>query len=140
MLVSGADRDWVARPDPVIRTWSGRHELAPGLTLHQLGGHFPGSSVVHWADGAGGRGVLMGSDTIQANPDRASVTFMRSYPNRIPLSAAVVERIAEGVAPLAFDRLCDNFGRTIDADAAAVVRRSAQRYAGWLRGELDDLT
>jgi glyoxylase-like metal-dependent hydrolase (beta-lactamase superfamily II) len=63
VLVLEADVDWVQRPDPAIKTWSGRCEVAPGLTLHQLGGHFPGSSVVHWTEGAGGKGVLLVSDT-----------------------------------------------------------------------------
>jgi hypothetical protein len=84
--------------------------------------------------------VLLASDTIQANPDRATVTFLRSYPNRIPLSPAVVERITRAVTQLAFDRLYDNFGQTIEADAAAAVRRSGDRYCGWLRGEFDRLT
>jgi hypothetical protein len=140
VLVSEADVDWIQRPDPVIVTWSGRYEVAPGLTLHQIGGHFPGSSVAHWEAGAAGQGVLLASDTIQANPDRASVTFLRSYPNRIPLSPAVVERMTRAVTQLPFDRLYDNFGKTIDAGASAAVRRSADRYCGWARGEFDQLS
>jgi len=139
VLVTEPNMEWVARPEPVVRSWQGRHELTPGVTLLQLGGHFPGSAVIHWAAGAGGRGVLLASDTIQANPDRATVTFMRSYPNRLPLSAAVVERVAHAIDGLAFDRLYDNFGKTIDSDAAGAVRRSADRYARWVRGDLDDL-
>ncbi len=38
--------------------------------------------------------------------------------------------MTRGVETLAFDRLYDNFGDTIDADARAVVRRSADRYVG----------
>jgi hypothetical protein len=132
--------DWVARPDSAITPWRGRHEIAPGLVLHELGGHFHGSSALHWAAGADGRGVLLSSDTIHGNPDRTTVTFMRSYPNRIPLSAAVVERLATGVADLPFERSYDNFGRGPKRDAAAAVQRSAQRYIGWVRGDFDDLT
>ena len=73
--------------------------------------------MLHWAAGAGGRGVLLSSDTIHANPDRATVTFLRSYPNRIPLSPAVVERIASAAEQLPFDRLYDNFARGVDTDA-----------------------
>jgi hypothetical protein len=65
---------------------------------------------------------------------------MRSYPNRIPLSAAVVERVTGAVESLAFDRLYDNFGHTITDDAKAVVRRSSDRYVGWVRGDFDHLT
>jgi hypothetical protein len=140
VLVSEADAEWIQRPDPAVRTWSGRYEVAPGLTLHQIGGHFPGSSIVHWAAGAGGKGVVLVSDTIHANPDRATVTFLRSYPNRIPLSPAVVERITRAITKLAFDRLYDNFGRTVDSGAAAAVSRSADRYCGWVRGDFDGLT
>jgi glyoxylase-like metal-dependent hydrolase (beta-lactamase superfamily II) len=140
VLVSAADADWVQRPDSAIITWSGRYEIVPGLTLYQLGGHFPGSSVVHWSVGAGGKGVLLTSDTIQANPDRATVTFLRSFPNRIPLSPGAVQRITEAVSSLPFDRLYDNFGKSIESDAAAAVRRSAERYTAWVRGEFDQLT
>jgi hypothetical protein len=140
VLVADADRGWVARPDPAIRTWSGTLGVLPGITLVQLGGHFPGSAVAHWSGGANGNGVLFTGDTMQANPDRATVTFMRSFPNRIPLSGAVVERIARGVEPLAFDRLYDNLGHCIDTDARAAVRRSADRYIGWVRGDFDHLT
>jgi hypothetical protein len=140
VLVSEADAEWVQRPDPAIKRWSGRYEVAPGLALYQVGGHFPGSSVVHWAAGAGGKGVLLVSDTIHANPDRTTVTFLRSYPNRIPLSPAVVQRITRAVTQLPFDRLYDNFGKVMEAGAAAAVSRSADRYSGWVHGDFDQLT
>lgn len=140
VLVAEADAHWVARPDPVVETWTGEREVLPGVVLSQPGGHFPGSAVVHWAAGADGRGVLLSGDTIFANPDRTSVSFMRSYPNRIPLSAAVVLRVAERVARRPFERLYNNFEGVIPADARAVVLRSAQRHAAWVRGDFDHLT
>jgi hypothetical protein len=140
VLVCEPSLKWVSRSGAAVASWSGSRQLAPGLTLHQLGGHFRGSAVLHWAAGAGGRGVLLSSDTIHGNPDRASVTFLRSYPNRIPLSPAVAERITRAVEQLEFDRLYDNFSHAIDSDARAAVRRSADRYVAWARGDHDDLT
>jgi hypothetical protein len=140
VLVAEADAHWVARPDPVIETWTGEREVLPGVVLSQPGGHFPGSAVVHWAAGADGRGVLLSGDTIFANPDRTSVSFMRSYPNRIPLSGAVVLRVAEHVARRPFERLYNNFDGVIPADARDVVLRSAERHAAWVRGDFDHLT
>jgi hypothetical protein len=140
VLVSEADLEWVARPDDVIEPWSGEREVLPGVVLSQPGGHFPGSAVAHWAAGADGKGVLLSGDTIFANPDRVTVSFMRSYPNRIPLSGAVVQRIAEHVTRRPFDRLYNNFLGIIPADATAVVRRSADRHAAWVRGDYDHLT
>lgn len=140
VLVAEADRAWVARPDPVVRTWSGTLEVLPGVTLSQPGGHFPGSTVVHWSAGAEGRGVLLSSDTVFANPDRSSVAFMRSYPNHLPLSGGVAERVARHLEQYAFDRLYGNFANVIPGDARAVVRRSADRHVAWIRGDRDDLT
>ena len=140
VLVAEPDLSWVARPDPVIQPWSGEVEILSGVILAQPGGHFPGSAVAHWAAGAGGRGVLLSGDTVLANPDRQSVSFMRSYPNRIPLSAAVVERVTQYIERFTFDRLYSNFDTAISTDARSVVRRSADRHIGWVRGDFDHLT
>ncbi|GAA1980824.1 hydrolase [Microbacterium pumilum] len=140
VLIAEQDRMWVARPDAAIRTWSGEMEVLPGVTLTQPGGHFPGSAVVHWAAGADGKGALLSSDTIFANLDRTSVSFMRSYPNRLPLSGAVVDRIATHVERFDFDRLYGNFDNVIPTDARDVVRWSANRHIGWVRGDFDHLT
>ena len=139
VLVAEADRQWVARPDPVIRTWSGRREILPGVTLAQPGGHFPGSAVVHWT-AADGKGVLLSGDTVFANPDRRSVAFMRSYPIHLPLSGAVARRVADHVDRLEFDRLYGNFANVIATDAKEIVRRSAERHIGWVNGDFDHLT
>ena len=140
VLVAEKDQQWVARPDPNIRPWSREFEILPGVLLSQPGGHFPGSTVVHWADGADGQGVLLSGDTIYANPDRRSVSFMRSFPNRLPLSGAVVERIASHVERFSFDRLYGNFDNVIPHRARRIVRWSADRHIGWARGDFDHLT
>lgn len=74
------------------------------------------------------------------NPDRRTVSFMRSYPNRIPLSGNVVLRIAARVKNLGFDEIWNNFGVAVPTDAAAAVQRSAERHAAWTRGDFDQLT
>src|SRR5690606_17847640 len=140
VLVAEADAGWLARTDDAVETWSGDREVLPGLTLTQPGGHFPGAGVAPWAPAADGRGVLLSGDTIFANPDRTTVSFMRSYPNLIPLSGAVVRRIADRVGRFTFDRLCSNFRATIPAGAREAVLRSAERHATWADGEHDDLT
>lgn len=140
VFVAEVDAAWLARADPAVRLWSGEHELLPGVTLVQTGGHFPGSAVLHWEGGAEGRGVLLSGDSIFANPDRSSVSFMRSFPNHLPLSGPVAERVAARVGALAFDRLYGNFDTAIDTDARAVVQRSADRHAAWARGDFDHLT
>ena len=139
VYVSAADRGWVQREDPVIRAWDDWAEVLPSVTLHRIGGHFAGSAVAHFV-GADGRGVLLTGDTVAATPDQRWVSFMRSYPNKFPLSAATIERVAQRVTALSFDRLYDNFGGLVAADAAQWVRRSADRYIEWVRGDHDNLT
>jgi len=78
VYVNAADAAWVMRPDPAIQPWSGTLDLTPSLTVVQVGGHFPGSGVACWRDGASGRGVLLAGDTISPNPDGRTVGFLRA--------------------------------------------------------------
>lgn len=140
VLVNERDADWVQRGDTAIQLWSGTVDLAPGVQLRTLGGHFPGSAVLHRAATAEAPGLLLSGDTIMANADRTSASFLRSYPNRIPLSAAVVERMAAAIADLRYDALWSNFGNAILGGADRLVQESAERHCGWVRGNYDDLT
>ena len=130
-----ADAEWVMRPDPAIAHWDGeRLELGHGLTLIRGGGHFPGGTILHRAEGAGS---LLTGDIIQVIPDRTHVGFMWSYPNLVPLPDAEVQRIAAAVEPFAFEAIYGAWwGRLIPAGAKDVVRRSAARYTRALAGEL----
>jgi len=136
VLVTAADKEHVQRTDDALRFWSGAEDVLPGVRLVQCGGHFQGSAVAHWT-GADGRGVLLTGDTIAPTPDTRWVSFMRSYPNNIPLSPGAVEQVVAAVQPYDFDRLYGNFGSYVGHDAKAALRRSADRYIGWIRGDFD---
>jgi glyoxylase-like metal-dependent hydrolase (beta-lactamase superfamily II) len=131
------DRRWAMRPDPAIVFWEGEElQIGDGLRLLHLGGHFAGAQVLHWSGGADGRGVLLAGDILQVVQDRRFVSFMYSYPNYIPLSAASVRRMVERLEPYPFERLYGAwFGAVVRADAKAAVRRSAERYAQALETE-----
>lgn len=130
------DRQWIMRPDPVVRTWSGTTMPFPGLTLVHTGGHFEGQQVLLWPQGAGGKGVLLAGDQPNVCADRRWVTFMRSFPNYIPLSGEEAERVMTVLRPLAFDRL---YGwtpeRVLRTDAKRSLERSLSRHLHALRGE-----
>ena len=139
VLVQAADRRWVQREDPRIEGWGDLVEVLPGVTLHRVGGHFPGSAVARFV-GADGRGVLLTGDSVAATPDGRWVSFMRSFPNLVPLSAAVVRRVADRLLALDFDRVYDNVGGRVLDEAHTWVERSAERYVGWVRGDFDHVT
>lgn len=125
-----SNREYVQRPAPQIRYWDTETFALPaGLALIRCGGHFTGSTVLHWPAGADGRGALLTGDTIQVAQDRGWVSFMYSYPNMIPLNASAVRHIVAAVDPFAFDRIYGGwFDSIVRHDAKAVVRRSAERY------------
>jgi hypothetical protein len=130
-----ADAEWVMRPDPAIEHWEGETlDLGDGLRLLRGGGHFPGGTILHRAEGAG---ALLTGDIIQVIPDRSHVAFMWSYPNLVPLPVSEVRRIAAVVEPYPYEAIYGAWwGTVIRRDGPGVVRRSAQRYERALRGEL----
>lgn len=132
-----ADRQWVMRPDPVIEFWDGDTlPLAGGLTLIRCGGHFAGGTVLHWPAGGAGRGALLTGDIVQLIGDRNYVSFMRSYPNMIPLSAPAVARIGAMLEPFSFDVLYGAFfERVVPRGGKDAVRRSIARYIAAIQGD-----
>ena len=82
--------------------------------------------------------MLAVDDTITVVPDRRFVSFMTSYPNLIPMSAAKVRHIVDSVEPYAFDRIYGGWWeRAVMTGAKVAVRRSAERYIRQIQGEYD---
>ncbi|WP_299570377.1 MBL fold metallo-hydrolase [uncultured Williamsia sp.] len=127
------DERWIMRPDPAIELWDGEGlELDHGVSLHRLGGHFPGASVLHVPAADGRRGALLTGDMPLAAADRRWVSFMWSYPNMVPLPAVEVRRVADVLAALDFDVLHSAFWDQQVDDAWDAVQRSADRYVAAL--------
>lgn len=131
-----AERAWVQRHSPAVRYWSGETLALPGrTTLIRCGGHFEGYQVLHH------NGTLFAGDQPQVAMDRRWTSFLYSYPNMVPLSAAAVKRIVECLRPFEFDRLYGAFvGKTIREDAKGAVLRSAERYLRAIGSSLDYFT
>jgi glyoxylase-like metal-dependent hydrolase (beta-lactamase superfamily II) len=124
------NRKWVQRESGKLVYWSGEtFTLSPSATLYRMPGHFSGGTVLHWPDGADGKGALFTGDVMQVTQDRRFVSFMYSYPNYIPLNASTVKRIGEIMEPLAFERIYGAFWqRAIGNGAKAASRASVERY------------
>ena len=133
IFLHAEDRQWVMRESPRIQFWKGTTlPLWDELTLINCGGHFEGGTVLHWpaaSRGCGSKGALLTGDIIQVVQDRRYVSFMRSYPNLIPLGATAIHRILETIEPFSFEQI---YGAWWNAnalsDAKTAVSRSAQRY------------
>ncbi|MFC5099243.1 hypothetical protein [Kibdelosporangium philippinense] len=110
------------RTDP-----AGHHPRHRGRAL-------PGAAVAHIETGA-----LLAGDTIVPVQDTGWVSFMRSYPNKIPLSAGLVQQIVDRIEPYEFERLYWLADAKRVDDATTAVKRSARRYIAWVSGENDHL-
>jgi len=132
ILVHEADREWVMRPAPQIRFWSGdRLALSDDVTLIRCGGHFPGSTALHWRGGPRKGGALFPGDALQVVFDRRHVTFMYSYPNYIPMKPSDVRAMQARLEGYAFDDVYGfTWGRNIIGGGRAAVDRSFARFLG----------
>jgi DNA-directed RNA polymerase subunit RPC12/RpoP len=137
IFLHAADREWVMRPAVAgsrIQFWEGSTlSLWDGLTLINLGGHFEGGTVLHWPGGATGKGALLTGDIITVVQDRRYVSFLRSYPNLIPLGASAISGIVDGIEPFSFEQIYGGWWQAnVQSDAKAAVKRSAERYLRWI--------
>jgi glyoxylase-like metal-dependent hydrolase (beta-lactamase superfamily II) len=114
--------------------WEGEtRELCPGVTLLRCGGHFAGGTALHWADGAGGKGALLTGDIAAVTPD-GRLSFMRSYPNLIPLDAGSVRHIADVLQARQFDPIYGVWDRIIASGGKAALSHSMKRYLAAVGG------
>jgi glyoxylase-like metal-dependent hydrolase (beta-lactamase superfamily II) len=133
IFLHAKDRQWVMRESPRIHFWEGTTlSLWDGLTLINCGGHFEGGTVLHWpaaSRSGGSKGALVTGDIITVVQDRRYVSFMRSYPNLIPLEPAAIHRILETIEPFPFDEIYGGWWKAnVLSDAKVAVTRSAERY------------
>jgi hypothetical protein len=130
ILLHAADKAWVQRPSRNIEYWRGDSlSLGGGVTLVRTGGHFPGSTALHWEGGVRGRGALFVGDSPQVATDRRGVSFMYSYPNYIPMKTADVRAMRARLAPLRYDDVYGfSWGRNIIGGGQAAVEASFERF------------
>jgi hypothetical protein len=76
---------------------------------------------------------LLTGDIITVVQDRRYVSFLRSYPNLIPLGASAISGIVEGIEPFSFEQIYGGWWQAnVHPDAKAAVKRSAERYLWWI--------
>ena len=130
ILLHEADREWITRPDrprrAVVRGPPGRRRRPRARPPRRA---LRGRRGLPLARRRRRRGALLTGDVVQVVADRDWVSFMRSYPNLIPLPRARSSRIRDALADLDFDRLYGAFWHSVVAeDARAKALRSAERY------------
>ncbi|MDJ0476223.1 MBL fold metallo-hydrolase, partial [Pantoea eucalypti] len=81
-----------------------------------------------------GEGVMLAGDIIQVTPGAHGVSFLWSYPNMLPLSAATVSDIMHRLSGVTFGQLYGAFeGQDIHHQAKEKVMRSGEKYLACLQ-------
>lgn len=127
---------WVVEPTERLRVFDTETVALPGgTTLIRTGGHFAGSTVLHWPTGAEGRGAMLVGDSLKTTGDMKFVSFVRSSPNDLPLSADDADYIVACLEPYDYERLY-SFRRdmVLPQGAKDTVRLSAKRHRDALSG------
>ncbi len=130
ILLHEADRQWVMRPSPNIQFWSGDAlRLSDDVTLIRCGGHFDGSTALHWKGVARPDGALFPGDALQVVQDRRHVAFMYSYPNITPMKTSDVQSMRARLSHYEFDDVFGyTWGRNIIGGGREAVDRSFDRF------------
>lgn len=84
-------------------------ELLPGITLHHVGGHYEGHSVLHHA----ARQALFAGDALKFETDEegkaVGISCHKAFHNQIPLSHAEVRKYRDVIGALEFTQVFTPF-------------------------------
>ncbi|MET0190942.1 hypothetical protein EV383_2583 [Pseudonocardia sediminis] len=113
-------------------TWptDDRHELAPGLTMHRSGGHFPGHCVLHDSR----RGILFVGDLLKVDLTDdgrpAGLSCHKAYHAQIPLSHDEIRASRALVEQLDFDAVATPFEFAAPVSSKQVIALFDRQLAG----------
>lgn len=129
IFIHEADEQWIFNRGPHVQLWKGEELWVSGdMTLHRIGGHFPGSSILRIAQEKEPAFICCG-DTFYCSPSKQHLAAMYSYPNRIPLPVAEIKRMKDRMQSIPFDALYGFYDyQDIHTGAKALLETSLERY------------
>ena len=99
------------------------------MKIKNIGGHFPGSSILIVPFLSPGGTILCG-DTFYISPSKTHVSVMYSYPNFIPVSLSEIKRINGSMNNIPFDTLLGAFdNQKISPNAKEILHASLEKYS-----------
>jgi glyoxylase-like metal-dependent hydrolase (beta-lactamase superfamily II) len=123
------DEAFISDKGPHVKLWSGSEkQLLEGIRIVHIGGHFPGSCILHVAFLSEGGSVLSG-DTVYLSLSKKHLAIMYSYPNRIPLPQAELKQVKQRLQSISFDRLYGFFSyQNLLENVQSILQDSFKRY------------
>jgi hypothetical protein len=129
IYIHRSDGQWIFNKGARVALWEGEEKaLWDGMRLINVGGHFPGSSILH-VPHLTPEGAVFCGDTLVIAPNKKHIAVMYSYPNRMPLPHGEVQRIKQQVEAIPFDTLY-SFMRDLNLteNVKDIFNRSMERY------------
>lgn len=129
IYIHRSDEPWIFNPGPHVTLWEGEEKILwDGMRLIHVGGHFPGSSILH-VPSLSQEGTVFCGDTMVISPSKQHIAVMYSYPNRMPLPRTEVQRVSQLLTALPFDTLY-SFMRDLNLTkhVKEILGRSMERY------------
>ena len=123
------DEQWIFNKGEHVNLWHDTEKyLWDDIRIINVGGHFPGSSILH-IPFLSPRGVILCGDTFYISPSKKHMAAMYSYPNRIPLPLHEIQRIKEQMLLLEFDTMHGFYDfQNVYLDAKLILENSLGRY------------
>ena len=123
------DEQWIMDKSPYIKLWKGEeHTLWDGMRILNIGGHFPGSSILH-VPFLSKIGTVFCGDTLFIAPSKKHISLIYSAPNRIPLPRREVKRIEKRIKNIPFDALYGFWShQNLTENVKDILKKSISRY------------
>lgn len=123
------DEQFIMNRGSRVALWEGNEKaMWDGIRLINIGGHFPGSSILHVPFLSKDGSVFCG-DTLAISPSKKHFAVMYSYPNRIPLPKNEIERIKKRLEEIPFDALYGFWsGQNVSQNVREILKRSMEVY------------
>lgn len=127
--ITGSEKEFVVCGSDKIQYWDGESlPLWDGMEVKRIGGHFPGSSILHIPDFSE-KGAILCGDTFYLALSMNHIAVMYSYPNRIPLPIKEVQRIKEEMKHIDFDEFYGfNSYQNMTGNPKELMMKSLERY------------
>ncbi|HVS91343.1 MAG TPA: hypothetical protein VHE59_04875 [Mucilaginibacter sp.] len=130
IYIHEADKPWIFNYGPNVKLWAGDEKpLWDDLKLVHVGGHFPGSSMLHTAS-ISKDGAMLCGDSLYISRSLRHTAVMFSYPNNIALLKEDFIAFYEKCSKLKFDTLYGATfeGQDLEGNAYEVFTASMNRY------------
>ena len=128
VFIHERDAESVMYKSDRLKFWQGNSLPVSDFELVNIGGHFPGSSVLK-VPAFSEKGVILSGDTLYISRSGGHIAVMHSFPNLILLSKQEFLSVFEKAKNLEFDTMYGAFaGQDLVGNAREVFDSSMKRY------------